>query len=163
MTGTTRTTLTLAAILTAALASHAAPAQAPHASPKAAAKEPAPCDLLTPDAIKTVIESPVQPGQPGAGDCTWHDAKGETRGYLSLKDAADFHSLRSQMQASGRLVPVTGLAGDAFFVSSTGSSAALYTLKAKRVLLLTVDGVGYSKAQNEAAEKSLAAQILARL
>ena len=84
--------------------------------------------------------------------------------YLSLKDATpEYMSFRDSMQATGRLVPVTGLAEDAFYVSATGSSAALYFLKAHHLMLLTVDGVGFSKAQNEAAERGLATEILPRL
>ena len=134
-------------------------ATAAHAAPPT----PSPCALLTPDQIKVVLSSPVLMGKPGSADCTWADAHGETRVYLSLKDATDFHSLRDSMQATGRLVPITGLAEDAFFVSGTGSAAALYALKRKRVLLLTVDGVGFSKAQNVGAEKALATQLLPKL
>jgi hypothetical protein len=143
-------TLASATLLFAALASHAQ----------------APCTLLTPDQMNPVIGTQVQAGQPGqapANDCTWKDSKGEDRVYLSLRDPKDFSSLRESMASTGRLVPITGLSGDAFFVSSTGSSAALYALKGKHVILLTVTGVDFSKAQNEAAEKSLATQILDKL
>lgn len=165
------TPLASAALLLAALApSHAqAPAKAAANSKAAskpaakAAKSEAPCSLATPDQIKTLIGAPVQPGQPAAADCTWRDAKGDTRVYLSLRDSKDFHSFRSQMQTTGKMVPITGVGEDAFFVSSTGSSAALYALKKTHVLLLTVDGPGYSKAENEAAEQALANQILAKL
>jgi hypothetical protein len=150
-------TLAVAAVFFAALAPSHLQAQ-PHT--------PTPCTLLTPDQIKTLLGTPVLPGQPGAAgspDCTWPDAKGQTRVYLSLKDATDFKDFRASMQATGRMAPVTGLAEDAFFVSSANSSTALYALKAKHLLLLTVDGVAFSKAQNQAAEKALATQILAKL
>jgi hypothetical protein len=143
-------TLGAAAILFAAAVHHPARAQAP-------------CSLLTPNQIKTVIGAPVQPGQPGVNDCTWHDAKGNTIVYLSLKPTTDFHDTRAQMQATGRLTPITGLAEDAFFVASTGTSAALYALKKRRVVLLTVDAPGYTRAQNEGAEKALATQLLPKL
>jgi hypothetical protein len=151
-----KTTLAATAILFAAsLAPRPLPAQT-HA--------PSPCALLSPDQIKVVLGSPVLIGKPGTNDCTWNDAKGETRVYLSLKDATpEYKAFRDSMQATGRLVPVTGLAEDAFFVSATGTSAALYTLKARHLMLLTVDGIGYSKAQNEAAERGLATQILPKL
>jgi hypothetical protein len=128
-----------------------------------ATSSPDPCSLVTPDQIKTLIGTPVQPGKPGENECTWRDAKGETRVYIALKDSQNFHALRSTMQSTGRLVPITGVGEDAFFVSSTGSSAALYTLKKSHVLLLTVDGPAFSKADNEAAEKSLATQVLRKL
>jgi hypothetical protein len=124
---------------------------------------PAPCSLLTTEKINALVGAPVQPGQPGPNDCTWHDAKGQTVVYLSLRDAKDWHTFRPQMQATGRLVPVTGVAEDAFFISSTGNSAAFYALKSTHVLLLTVDGLGFNKAQNEAAEQALAVHALARL
>lgn len=136
----------------------------------AAQKRVAPCALLTPDQIKVVLSSPVLNGKPGAAgasgqtDCTWADAHGETRVYLQVKDATpDYHDFRNSMQATGRLVPVTGLAEDAFYISATGSSAALYFLKAHHLFLLTVDGVGFSKAQNEGAEKALATQLLPKI
>jgi hypothetical protein len=116
--------------------------------------------------IKAVLDTPVQPGKPGTGeaaDCTWADAKGETRVYLALKDPTDFKALRDSMQATGKLVPITGLSSDAFFVHSAGTSAALYALKGKRLLLLTVDGVGYTRVQNEEAEKALATETLPKL
>lgn len=158
-------TLAAAAFLFAALAPRPAFAQAP-AQAHPPSKELTPCSLVTPDQIKTLIDTPVVPGKPGSADshdCTWADAKGVTRVYLSLKDATDYKDFRASMQATGRLLPITGLAEDAFFVSSVSSSSALYALKAKRLLLLTVDGLGFSKAQNQAAEKALATQILAKL
>jgi hypothetical protein len=154
-------TCTAAAALIVALGSRSVLVQA-HAT----SKEPTPCSLITPDQIKTLIDTPVVLGKPGSADshdCTWADSKGVTRVYVSLKDADGFKDLRTSMQATGRLLPITGLAEDAFFVSSVSSSTALYALKAKRLLLLTVDGAGFSKAQNQAAEKALAAQILAKL
>lgn len=37
------------------------------------------CTLLTPDHIKAVFNSPVEPGQPGvakdSNDCTWSDGR----------------------------------------------------------------------------------------
>ena len=43
----------------------------------AAAHAQAPCSLLTPDQIKAVLNSPVEPGQPGvakdSNECTWSD------------------------------------------------------------------------------------------
>jgi hypothetical protein len=67
------------------------------------------------------------------------------------------------MVSSGRLVPLAGLGGDAFFISSAGNSAALYVLKDKHLLLITVDGVNFTKAQNESAEQTLAIAILPKL
>jgi hypothetical protein len=116
--------------------------------------------------IKAVLDSPVQPGKPETGDipdCTWADAKGETRVYLALKDPTDFKALRDSMQATGKLIPITGLSSDAFFVHSAGTSAALYALKGKHLLLLTVDGIGFTRAQNEEAEKALATEIIPKL
>lgn len=129
----------------------------------AAAHAQTPCSLLTVAQIDSVAGTHVQPGQPGSSDCNWKDSKGELRVYLSLKDADDFHSTRSQMQATGKMLPITGVGEDAFFVSSVGSSAALYALKKRHVVLLTVDGPGFSRAQNEAAEQALANMALAKL
>jgi hypothetical protein len=131
--------------------------------------EPTPCTLLSPAQIKTVLNTPLATGKPGSPsdgttDCTWSDAKGETRVYLSLNDPGiGYKSFRDSMSATGRLVPLSGLAGDAFFIASAGNSAALYVLKGKHLLLVTVDGPGYTKAQNESAEKTLATAILPKL
>lgn len=139
-------------------------------SAAALAQHPAsPCALLNPLQIKSVLDTPItaaKPGTPSDGttDCTWTDAHGETRLYLSLKDPGiEYKSFRDSMQATGRLVPVTGLSADAFYIASAGNSAALYVLKGKHLLLLTVDGLNYTKAQNEGAERALATQILPKL
>lgn len=161
-------TLRILTLATATLLSSAsAPASAStpvYAGTPVSAGTPAsaavPCGLLTPEQIKTVLGAPVQPGKPGENDCTWKDAGGHDRVYLSLKDAKDWKSFRDSMQATGRMTPVTGVAEDAFFVASSGTSAAFYTLKRGHVVLLTVDGLGFTRAQNEASEKTLAPQIL---
>src|ERR1700728_997948 len=99
------------------------------------AQLPAPCTLLTPTQIKTVLTTPLSEGKPGSPtdgttDCTWSDPKGQTRVYLSLNDPGiHYKSFRDSMLATGKLVPIPGLGGDAFFISSAGNSAALYVLK----------------------------------
>jgi hypothetical protein len=128
-----------------------------------------PCALLSTLQIKTVLPTPLLDGKPGTPsdgttDCTWPDSKGETRVYLSLNDPGiGYKSLRDSMLSSGKLVPIPGLADDAFFVSSAGNSAALYVLKGKHLLLITVDGVNFTKVQNESAEQTLATAILPKL
>jgi len=127
------------------------------------------CALLTPLQIKTVLDTAVLDGKPGVPsdgtvDCTWADSKGETRIYLSIKDPGiEYKSFRDSMIATGRLVPVSGLGGDAFYVSSAGNAAALFVLQGKHLLLVTVNGVGFTKVQNESAERSLATEILPKL
>jgi hypothetical protein len=137
------------------------------------AEPPTPCALLSPLQIKAVLngkpDTPLLDGKPGSPsdgttDCTWPDSKGETRVYLSLKEPGiEYKSFRDSMMATGRLVPGPGLGGDAFYISSAGNTAALYVLKGKQLLLVTVDGVGYTKAQNESAEQILATEILPKL
>jgi hypothetical protein len=147
-----RTTLTLTA---AALFTAAAHAQAP-------------CGLLTAGQIKAVVGVPVSPGQPGGAkdspDCTWKDAKGEDRVYLSVQPRDHFNVTRAQMQNTGRLANVSGVGEDAFFVSSAaGSTAYLYTMGKHHLLLLTVNVPNASRQDNEAAEKALATEILPKL
>jgi streptogramin lyase len=145
------TTLAAAAILSA-------PASL-HAQGKAAT----PCALLSDAQIKAVLGTPTLAGKLGESECTWADAKGETRVYLSVKESGiEYKSFHDSMKATGKMVPVTGLAEDAFYVASSGASAALYALKSKHLYLVTVDGVGFSKADNEAAEKALLIQALAK-
>jgi hypothetical protein len=128
-----------------------------------------PCALLSPVQIKTVLSTPVLDGKPGAPsdgttDCTWPDSKGETRLYLSLKEPGiEYKSFRDSMLATGRLVPVSGLSADAFYIASAGNSAALYVLKGKHLLLITVSGIGVTRAQNESTERTFATQILPKL
>jgi hypothetical protein len=134
----------------------------------AAAHAQAPCSLLTPDQIKVVLNSPVEPGQPGvakdSNDCTWSDARGEDRVYIALRPAADFRTFRTQMEkAGGHPSPVTGVGEDAFFVSSGDTSSALYVLAKNHLLLLTVNKPDGTQQDNEAAEKTLATQILPHL
>jgi hypothetical protein len=132
-----------------------------------AAHAQSPCTLLTPDQIKAVVSVPVAPGTPGgskdAPDCTWKDSKGEDRVYVSLKTRDNYNVTKAQMQNTGRLAPVTGVGEDAFFVSSTGSTAYLYTLGKKHLLLLNISIPNASKQDNEAAEKALATSILPKL
>jgi hypothetical protein len=128
-----------------------------------------PCALLSPLQIKTVLNTPVLDGKPGTPsdgttDCTWPDSKGETRLYLSLKEPGiEYKSFRDSMLATGRLVPVSGLSADAFYIASAGNSAALYVLKGKHLLLITVSGIGVTRAQNESTERTFATQILPKL
>ena len=135
----------------------------------ALAEPPKPCALLSPTQIKTVLSTPILDGKPGTPsdgttDCTWLDSKGDTRLYLSLKEPGiEYKSFRDSMQATGRLVPVSGLSGDAFYIASAGNTAALYVLKGRHLLLITVNGVGYTRAQNESAEQTLATEVLPRL
>jgi hypothetical protein len=99
----------------------------------AAAAAQDPCSLLTPDQIKAVLNSPVEPGQPGvakdSNECTWSDAQGEDRVYIALRPAAEFRTFRTQIDKSGaHPAPVTGVGDDAFFVAPDESSSALYVL-----------------------------------
>jgi len=155
MTERTSRLLITATILLTVAAAHATP--------------PTPCALLTPAQIKSVLDTPLADGKPGSPsdgttDCTWADTKGETRVYLSLKEPGiDYKSFRDAMLATGRLVPIPGLGGDAFFISSAGNSAALYVLKGKELLLVTVDGPNFTKPENESAEQVLATKILPKL
>ena len=158
-------TLAPAAIVSAAIVFTAIVAPRPmHAEPPTP-----PCALLSPLQIKTVLDTPVLDGKPGAPsdgttDCTWPDSKGETRLYLSLKEPGiEYKSFRDSMLATGRLVPVSGLSADAFYIASAGTTAALFVLKGKHLLLITVNGVGFTKAQNESAERTLATEILPKL
>ncbi len=137
-----------------------------------------PCSLLTPDQIKAVLNSPVEPGQPGvakdSNECTWSDANGADRLYIALRPAAEFRTIRSNIEkAGGHTTPVTGLGQDAFFVSPDESSAALYILTKTHLVLLTVtlpDAPQPTGSQptttqqtTQAAEKTLATQILPKL
>src|SRR5262249_35911323 len=117
--------------------------------------------------IKAVVSVPVNPGEPGGDkaspDCTWKDAKGETRAYVSLKTRDNYNVVKAQMGHTGRLAPVTGVGEDAFFVSSTGSTSYLYTLGKKHLLLLSASIPNASRQDNQAAEKALANEILPKL
>lgn len=133
----------------------------------AAAHAQAPCSLLTPDQIKAVLNSPVEPGQPGvakdSNECTWSDAQGEDRLYIALRPAADFQKTRTAIEKNeGHPSPVTGVGEDAFFVSN-GDTSALYVLTKSHLLLLTVNGPGATQEQNQAFEKTLATQLLPKL
>jgi len=137
------------------------------------AEPPTPCALLSPLQIKTALngkpDTPLLDGKPGSPsdgttDCTWPDSKGETRVYLSLHEPGiEYKSFRDSMRATGRFVAVPGLGGDAFFIASPGNTAALYVLQGKQLLLVTVNGFGFTKAQNESAEQILATAILPKL
>ncbi len=147
-----RTFLTLAATATLVAAAHAQ----------------SPCSLLTPDQIKPLLNGAVTPGVPGgtkdSPDCTWKDAKGEDRVYVSLKPRDTFNVTRAQMSNTGRLASVTGVGEDAFFVTSpAGSTAYLYALGKHHLLLLQVNIPNASRNDNEAAEKALAASVLPKI
>lgn len=134
----------------------------------AAAHAQAPCSLLTTDQIKAVVSVPVNPGTPGGAkdspDCTWKDAKGEDRVYLSLKTRDNYNVVHAQMQTTGRLVAVTGVGEDAFFITSpAGSTTYLYALGKKHLLLLQINIPNASRQDNQAAEKALATLILPKV
>lgn len=134
----------------------------------AAAHAQAPCSLLSLDQIKAVVGAPVNAGQTGgtkaSPDCTWKDAKGEDRVYVSLKTRDNYNVVKAQMQNTGRLASVTGVGEDAFFVTSpAGSTAYLYALGKHHLLLLQVNVPNASRQDNEAAEKALANEILPKL
>ncbi len=136
--------------------------------PAAAAHAQDPCSLLTSDQIKAVLSVPVNPGQPGgtkdSPDCTWNDAKGEARAYVSLKTRDNYNVVHAQMANTGRLVAVTGVGEDAFFVTSpAGSTSYLYALGKKHLLLLQVNIPNASRQDNQAAEKAVATEILPKL
>jgi hypothetical protein len=73
------------------------------------AQLPAPCTLLTPTQIKTVLTTPLSEGKPGTPsdgttDCTWSDTTRHPRVYLSLNDPSiHYKSFRDSMLATGRL------------------------------------------------------------
>jgi len=149
-----RSSLTLAAATLLVAAAHAQSAK--------------PCSLLTADQIKAVVNGPVNPGIPGGSkdspDCTWKDAKGEDRVYLSLKTRDNYNVVHAQMANSGRVTAVTGVGEDAFFVTSpAGSTAYLYALGKRHLLLLQVNIPNASRQDNEAAEKALATDVLPKL
>jgi hypothetical protein len=136
-----------------------------------AAYAQAPCSLLTPDQIKAVLNSPVEPGQPGvakdSNDCTWSDANGPNPGqdrvYIALQPRAAFQKTRAQIEKNGgQMTPVTGVGEAAFFVSDE-SSSALYVLAKNHFLLLTVNGPNATQEQNQTFEKTLATQLLPQL
>lgn len=159
-----RTRLSFAAI-TILFAATYVPAQTRAAKPPSAgsAKLPDACKLLTADEIKSITGAAAQPGKPGTNDCTWKDAKGEDRVYISVHESLDWHNVHDTMRGTGKLTPLTGVAEDAFFVSSRGSSAALYLLKGRHYVIFTITGPNASKADNEAAEKAFAPHVLSRL
>lgn len=133
-----------------------------------AAHAQAPCSLLTPDQIKAVLNSPVEPGQPGvakdSNECTWGDTNGEDRVYIALQPRTDFQKTRTAIEKNeAHPTSVTGVGEDAFFVSSGDTSAALYVLTKNHLLLLTVNGPGATQEQNQAFEKTLATQLLPHL
>ena len=149
-----RSSLTLAAATLLVAAAHAQNAK--------------PCSLLTADQIKAVVNGPVNPGIPGGSkdspDCTWKDAKGEDRVYLSLKTRDNYNVVHAQMANSGRVTAVTGVGEDAFFVTSpAGSTAYFYALGKRHLLLLQVNIPNASRQDNEAAEKALATDVLPKL
>ena len=133
-----------------------------------AAHAQAPCSLLTPDQIKAVLNSPVEPGQPGvakdSNECTWSDAQGGDRVYIALGPRTDFQKTRTQIEKNeGHPTSVTGVGDDAFFVSSGDTSSALYVLAKNHLLILTVTGPDATLEQNQAFEKTLATQLLPKL
>lgn len=134
----------------------------------ASARAQAPCSLLTVDQIKAVVNVPVNPGEAGGSkdspDCTWKDAKGETRAYVSLKTRDNYNVTKAQMQHTGRLASVTGVGEDAFFITSpAGSTSYLYALGKHHLLLLQVNIPNASRQDNQAAEKAIANQVLPKI
>lgn len=133
----------------------------------AAANAQSPCNLLSQEQIKATVNEAVNAGKPGgtkdSPDCTWQDAKGEDRVYISLKSRDNFNVTRAQMQHTGKLANVSGVGEDAFFMTATGSTAYLYALGKHHLLLLSIDIPNAGKQDNEAAEKAIAIKILPKI
>jgi hypothetical protein len=122
-----------------------------------------PCTYLTTDQVATALGAPSNPGTPGPKNCVWHATKANSNVYLTLRDAASYNTFKSAAQASGHMTPVSGLGDDAFFVAGSTASASLYVRKGSQVILLMVRIDGALLDKNQAAEKTLAAQILPHL
>jgi hypothetical protein len=128
-----------------------------------AAQTPNPCTYLTTDQIAAATGLPSNPGTPGPKNCVWHATKSNSNVYLTLRDGATYDAFKAQVQAAGHMTPVTGLGDDAFFLGGSPTSSALYVRKGAQVILLIVRIDGASLDKNQAAEKTLAAQILPHL
>ena len=122
-----------------------------------------PCTYLTTDQVAAATGIPFNPGTPGPKNCVWHAIKSNSNVYLTLRDAAGYDRFKATGQATGHVVPVTGIGDDAFYLAGDTASASLYVRKGAQVILLAVRIDGAPLEKNEAAERSLAAQILPHL
>ena len=120
------------------------------------------CGYLTSDQVAAIMGSPVNAPIPGPKNCVWHLTNSNGNLYLTLRDGATYDAFKSQVQASGHLIPVSGLGDDAFFLGGSTASAALYVRKGSQVYLIMARVTGHALDQNEAAEKAAATQILAK-
>ena len=148
-------------ILAAAAAVLAAPA---HAAPSDA------CAVLTQAQVGAALGAPVEAGKPITPTdhkvCSWAGGKA---GFvtLMLQTADQFDRARQQAQttAIGRAIPVTqvsGLGDGAMFVG-LGDNVSLVVKKGAASFKVTVYKHGVPVDDKRAAEKTLAANALARL
>ena len=120
------------------------------------------CSLLTTAQVTAAMGTPVKPPTPGPKNCVWSAVNGKGNTYLSLRDTTGYDKFKSTAQMTGQLVPVSGLGDDAFFVGE-GNDPTLYVKKGSTVALLRSRITGNTAAQNQAIEKTLAAQFASQL
>jgi hypothetical protein len=116
------------------------------------------CSLLTTSQISAAMGTPAKDPIPGPKGCVWNTVNGKGTAYLTLPDVSAYDSFKATAQAVGEYVAVSGLGDDAFFVTDN-----LYVKKGSNVILLRAKISGNTLAQNQALEKTIAAQAIGKL
>jgi len=119
------------------------------------------CGLLTRAQVAAAMGIPVLDGKPGQKACIWQATKDNSSAYLSVHDdVPTYDRFKANAQKTGHFVPVSGIGDDAFFL--IGFKSTLYVKKGLNVYLLIVRSDGHMPEMILTAEKSLAAQIVAK-
>ena len=116
------------------------------------------CSLLTTSQVSAAMGTPAKGPIPGPKNCVWNTVNGKGTTYLTLRDASAYDRFKASAQAVGEYTAVSGLGDDAFFVADN-----LYVKKGSNVLLLRAKISGNTLAQNQALEKTIAAQAIGKL
>ena len=128
-----------------------------------AAQTPNPCTLLTNAQVTAAMGTPMTstPGPPVS--CIWNARNGDSRVYVTLRDAAAYATAKSQATAVDKLIPISGLGDGAFILGDPDTPGALYVLKGSHTVVILAHATDFTPDQTQAAEKTLAAQILSHL
>ena len=118
------------------------------------------CGLLTTPEISAATGDPVTTTTPGPSNCVW---RGKASGvYLTIRDSSNWASFKSMMISAGKASATSGVGDDAFFLG-TDATPFLYVLKGGHFIILRVNVGKFAQAQNQAADKALAASAVGRM
>lgn len=129
--------------------------------------QPQACALLSRDDVGAVLSGRPIAGpdvnQSGGNDCMYGVKADLSAVYLVVLDAGAFEASRAKPVSGSTFTPVGALGDDAFFVANDLVRAELFVATNDLTFAILVKNGDFTVDQLEAAEKSTAQRVLARL